>query len=359
MKIESHRGPYQVHFVRDAIERLKQSDPERSHLILDQNVAKLYAEQLKPLRETLASVLVIEATESAKSLESFPEYVSHLVANKIRRNHKLIAIGGGIIQDITCFIALTILRGIPWKFVPTTLLAQADSCIGSKSSINVGDAKNILGSFLPPDEILIDADFLETLEPVDVLSGIGEIIKVHVIDGPQSFAAIQKDYDRIRADREVLRSYNLRALEIKKRIIEEDEFDKGPRNVMNYGHSFGHAIESATNFAIPHGLAVTIGMDMANYVSSRLKVGSEAVFAGMHQVMFRNYESHRETEIPLEAFLNAIGKDKKNQDGKLGLILPDADAHLAKHMVPNDQLFQAACSDFLTRGRVEQALVGA
>jgi 3-dehydroquinate synthase len=356
MQIESHRGAYRVHFVREGFKRLAEGPLEKAHLIIDRNVADQYAAHLKPLRKQAASVLIIEATEQAKSLEAFPAYISHLVAHKIRRNHNLVAIGGGIIQDISCFIALTILRGIPWKFVPTTLLAQADSCIGSKSSINVGDAKNILGSFLPPQEIIVDSDFLETLEPIDVLSGIGEIIKVHVINGPQSFADIKKDYDSIRSDRELLRSYILRALEIKKKIIEEDEFDQGPRNVMNYGHSFGHAIESATNFEIPHGIAVTIGMDMANFVSARLKIGSFLNYEKMHELMYRNYEAHRDTKIPLAEFFKAIGKDKKNQDGLLGLILPDENALLSKRMIANDQSFQDACADFLKRGRVVAAV---
>src|SRR5581483_3202456 len=199
-------------------------------------------------------------------------------ARKIRRNHVLVAIGGGIIQDITCFLAATMLRGLPWNFIPTTLLAQADSCIGSKSSINAGEAKNILGTFTPPARVDVSTRFLKTLDERDIRSGIGEMLKVHAIEGPQSFDQIAHDYENILSDDSVMLHYIRRSLDIKKRIIEIDEFDRGPRNVMNYGHSFGHAIESATDFAVPHGIAVTLGMDLANYTAVRTGRTGEAFF---------------------------------------------------------------------------------
>ncbi|MCH8037725.1 MAG: ankyrin repeat domain-containing protein, partial [Proteobacteria bacterium] len=115
-----------------------------------------------------------------KSLDRFPGYVEHLVARGIRRDHTLIAIGGGVIQDITCFLAATLLRGVAWKYHPTTLLSQADSCIGSKSSINAGKAKNILGTFTPPAEVFVGARFLATLAAVDVRSAIDDSTPLHV-----------------------------------------------------------------------------------------------------------------------------------------------------------------------------------
>jgi hypothetical protein len=130
-----------------------------------------------------------------------------------------------------------------------TLLAQADSCIGSKSSINVGKIKNVLGTFTPPRKITISTRLLSTLDDRDIRSGIGEMLKVHGIDGPDSFDQIAADYARLTSDAETLKRYVRRSLEIKKHIIEQDEFDRGIRNVMNYGHSFGHAIESATDLS--------------------------------------------------------------------------------------------------------------
>ena len=146
MAIQSSRGIYTVEFDDECIERFAEWDLEKTHFIIDQKVAHLYLERLQPVLEA-PSVLLLDALEINKSLEKIPEYVEFLVGRKIRRNHMLVAIGGGIIQDITSFLAATVLRGVEWTFYPTTLLSQADSCIGSKSSINCRGVKNILGTF--------------------------------------------------------------------------------------------------------------------------------------------------------------------------------------------------------------------
>ena len=138
--VQSHRGPYTVRFGAP-FAGLEDGLGPKEHLLVDARVAELYH---PALAHALAgpSVLRIEATEASKSLERFPAYVTHLLEHGIQRDHRLIAVGGGIVQDITAFIAATLLRGLPWRFYPTTLLAQADSCIGSKSSVNVGRYKN-------------------------------------------------------------------------------------------------------------------------------------------------------------------------------------------------------------------------
>lgn len=353
LTIQSHKGPYTAAFDVDALRRLDAAVPENAHFIVDDRVAELYAEQMG---NVLAhrSVLRIPATEDNKSLEKFPGYVRHLVERGLRRDHELFAIGGGILQDITCFLAATMLRGVGWVFYPTTLLAQADSCIGSKSSINSGQAKNILGTFTPPRRIHVSTRFLDTLDERDVRSGVGEMLKVHVIDGPDSFDRIAADYDRLFAEPAVMQAYIRRALEVKKGYIERDEFDQGPRNVFNYGHSFGHAIEAATDFAIPHGIAVTIGMDMANYVSWQLGVGTEAHFARMHPTLRRNYRGFGDHPVPLEPFLAALAKDKKNVGtGSATLILPDREGHVFRDAYPTDAVFAGICGDFLTGVRAD------
>jgi 3-dehydroquinate synthase len=263
----------------------------------------------------------------------------------------LVAIGGGVIQDITCFLAATLLRGLDWWFYPTTLLAQADSCIGSKSSINVGRAKNILGTFTPPRRIVIDPDVLRTLDEREIRSGYGEMLKVHTIAGPDVFDEIARDYNRL-GERSVLQHYVRRSLEIKRTLIEQDEFDRGPRNVMNYGHSFGHAMEAATDFGIPHGIAVTIGADMANYVAMSLGRMAPAHYDRMHPLK-ANYTGFETTPVPFEPFMQALAKDKKNTDSQLTLILPDHEARVAITACPNDARFQKICSDYLDRQRTQ------
>lgn len=346
LTIQSHKGPYTVHFSNGAIGKMAEDINDETHFIIDSNIAKRYARVLKPILEH-RSVLLIDASETNKNMDKFPAYVEHLVNKGVRRGHTLAAIGGGIIQDITCFLAATMLRGLPWRFYPSTLLAQADSCIGSKSSINAGTAKNILGTFTPPVRIDLDTAFLDTLSPLDLRSGVGEMIKVHVISGVNSFDMIAADYDRILEDRTTMLHYLRRSLEIKKEYIEVDEFDRASRLVFNYGHTFGHAIEAATNFGIPHGIAVTIGMDMANWISAEMGVGSYDHFERMHPTMVKNYRGFADTPILMDSFFASIDKDKKNLgSGKVTLILPDKNGRIVRDSYDNDVRFKELCAAF-------------
>ncbi len=345
--IQSHTGVYRANFDNGAVAALNAAVPTDAHFIVDRRIAGLYEKQLANVLAS-RSVLLVDATEENKSLDKFPAYVAHLVGKGLRRDHKLIAIGGGIIQDIACFLAATMLRGVEWIFYPTTLLAQADSCIGSKSSINSGDAKNILGTFTPPRQVFISTDFLATLDERDVRSGVGEMLKVHAIDGPDAFKRIAADYGKLFTDQAVMMRYIRDALEIKRRYIEEDEFDKGPRNIFNYGHSFGHAIEAATHFGIPHGIAVTIGMDVANFVASKLGVGTEGYFSAAHPCLRQNYRGFETHPVPIEPFLAALSKDKKNVGaGTATLILPDKEGRIRKGVYPLDDNFKSLCQTFL------------
>ena len=250
MIIQSHKGPYSVEFV----------DTENtdylgfgSHYIVDRRVAELYK-----LKLHTDNIVYINANEDSKSYISIGKIIDVLVKMKMNKTSVLTAIGGGITQDITAFIASVYMRGIQWKFIPTTLLAQADSCIGSKSSVNFGDRKNLLGTFNPPKKILLNTHYLSTLSNEDIMSGISEILKLYIIDlDIKSISEIQKNY----------KAALIKALNIKKKYIEEDEFDKKSRKLLNYGHCIGHAIESASHYSIPHGIAVAMGMIVVNNFS--------------------------------------------------------------------------------------------
>lgn len=346
LDIQSHTGPYRVTFSQDAISSIAAGAKVPLHILIDRRVAELHRDMLSPLL-SMPSVLAIEAIEPNKSLERFPDYVTHLVSNGIRRDHQLVAIGGGIIQDITCFLAANILRGVKWVMVPTTLLAQADSCIGSKSSINCGGAKNILGTFTPPRDVWIATRFLDTLAEQDMRSGIGEMLKVHAIDGPASFDRIAADYEKILSDRSIMLAYIRRSLLIKQHYIEIDEFDRGPRNVFNFGHSFGHAIEAATDFAVPHGIAVTIGMDVALDVGRGLSITDTSTVTRMRPVLQRNARGYHKVPVPLTPFLTALSKDKKNSGaGSATVILPCGEGRIERVTIAMDEKLRNICAQY-------------
>jgi 3-dehydroquinate synthase len=350
--IKSHKGQYNAAFCENGVEHLVYNLPGKNyHIIIDRRVAELYSNELQPILNH-SSVLQIEAHESNKSLEVMPNYVAHLVNRQIRRDDILIAVGGGIIQDITCFLAATLLRGVDWYFYPTTLLAQADSCIGSKSSINCGDSKNLLGTFTPPNKVIIGSSFLKTLDNRDVRSGVGEMLKVHGIAGKDAFDKIAAQYNDLFLDANTMQAFIRRSLEIKKEYIEIDEFDRGQRNIFNYGHSLGHAIEAATHFAIPHGIAVTIGLDMANWLSPQIGDGDMQNYNRMHGVLFNNYCGFEDIDIPIDQFMSALAKDKKNiGKGEVTLILPNKDAKIEKGRYVNDENLKFLCNKYLTEVR--------
>jgi len=336
INIKSHKGMYEVNFLVGALKKLNQKPIENAIYIIDKNISILYQNELKNILSH-ERVLIINATEENKSLDKFSIYINELVKLNIRRQQPLIAIGGGIIQDITCFLATTVMRGLPWIFFPTTLLAQSDSCIGSKSSINSGDIKNILGTFTPPEKIIIDVDLLKTLKEVEILSGMGEMLKVHAINSPESFNLIAQKYNEVIHNPLIMEEFIYSSLSMKKVLIEIDEFDIGPRNVMNYGHSFGHAIESSTNFSIPHGIAVTIGMDIANFVAAAIGVSTMNNFKRMHTVLDENCKTFRHINIDVDLLLKALSKDKKNSLTKLRLILPGLDGSIFIGLYDNNK----------------------
>jgi len=347
ININSHKGEYSVSFISDNMSELNNNFNQENFYIVDQNISKIYKHFLNNILNS-NRVLIIEASEKNKSIDMFPAYVKKLVEAKVRRGQNLIAIGGGIIQDITCFLATTMMRGLPWVFYPTTLLAQSDSCIGSKSSINSGEVKNILGTFTPPNKVIIDINFLKSLEEKDILSGIGEMIKVHAINSPKSFDLLSENYEKIKTDPFLMEKFIYQSLLMKKKLIEIDEFDVGPRNVMNYGHSFGHAIESATNYAIPHGIAVTMGMDIANYVAAKLGVSNIYHFERMHSVLDINCKSYRQVNIDVNTLINALAKDKKNSSTQLRLILPDLDGNITIDLYDNNEMLLSIINEYFS-----------
>lgn len=309
--IRSHSGDYTVSFDNELIGSDYLTELG-THYIVDRNVfarlgEKFYQEISKK------KLILIDATEETKSYKGIEPIIEQLIDQGLKRDSTLVAIGGGITQDITCFVATTFMRGLKWVFVPTTLLAQADSCIGSKSSINFGKSKNLLGSFNPPNQVIISEQFLSTLADKDIKSGIGEIIKLYLVD--------EKIVSGIEI-RENLSYHLYQTLQIKKRFIEVDEFDRGIRNNLNYGHCFGHAIESATNFIIPHGIAISMGMEVANRFALYDNLIDQEQFDAMSAVLMENYKEYAGVPIKTEVVLGALTKDKKNTSSKMVIILP-------------------------------------
>jgi len=275
-RVKSIIHDYELSFIDDFSKSLNEQLEYGDVLIIDKNVLDLYKKHLIKAIKNYKHI-IINAIEEQKSYTGLVPIIHELINIGFKRNNRLVAIGGGITQDVTAFTASILYRGVQWLFYPTTLLAQGDSCIGSKTSVNFGKYKNQVGGFYPPENIFIDLKFLDTLTDLDLKSGFGEMSHYFVIAGEKDFERYKKEYPLALNDKKVLSGLISRSLEIKKRYIEIDEFDKKERQIFNYGHSFGHAIESLTDYRIPHGIAVSYGMDMSNYVSMKLGYISESI----------------------------------------------------------------------------------
>ncbi len=202
----------------------------------------------------------IEANESAKQYSAIESIYVWMAENQFDRKSHLLVVGGGSIQDIATFTAATFHRGLKWTFVPTTLLSQADSCIGGKCGINLQSYKNQVGLVYPPSRIVANSGFLAHLKQADLISGMGEILKISVT-GRDNFWSDYKDLVRNRSIPEYPYSQLINlALRAKRYVIEVDEMELDFRRVLNYGHTLGHAIEAASDFAIPHGIGVILGI---------------------------------------------------------------------------------------------------
>lgn len=204
--------------------------------------------------------LPVEADEGSKSLDAMPRIITALRDARATRGTRLLAVGGGTVQDVAGFTASIYMRGISWLYVPTTLLGMADSCIGGKSSINVGPYKNIVGTFYPPVSIVVDPALIETLPATERIAGLCEAAKICFARGPGSIDAYFAENPSIDMSTGGFARIVALSLRAKKWFIEIDEFDRAERLLLNFGHTFGHALEGASHFRIGHGVAVGLGM---------------------------------------------------------------------------------------------------
>lgn len=209
-----------------------------------------------------------EAIEENKDIQMVLKVCDFLNKNQANRGSMIFVIGGGIVQDIGAFSAAMFKRGIPWTYVPTTLLSQGDSCLGGKTAVNHNKTKNLLGLFSAPRKVIIDNAFCKTLDFKDRMSGGGEIFRLLVTGGESGFELLEKNVDSfISGSIDATQILVSASLQVKKRIVENDEFELDIRRSMNYGHSIGHAIEALSDYQIPHGLGVAIGILVENRIA--------------------------------------------------------------------------------------------
>lgn len=259
---------------------------------------------------------VIPAGENSKNAKTYLEIVNFLAENKITRSDLIIALGGGVVGDITGFAAATYLRGLSYLQVPTTLLAMVDSSVGGKTAIDLPAGKNLLGAFKQPSLVLCDISTLSTLPESVFIDGCAEVIKYGMLYDAELVQYLMTA--GLNFDRELVIT---KCVTYKRDVVQEDEFDVGARQKLNFGHTIGHAIESMSNFRITHGMAVAAGMSIVTKAAFNKKLCSEATYQTLTKLLERfnlpvetNYSAH-------ELYTSALS-DKKRSGGSVNLIIP-------------------------------------
>ncbi len=288
-------------------------------IVTDSNVFPLYAHTVE--ESLLAAGLQVltytfPAGEASKNGQTYLSLLDFLAANHVTRTDLLIALGGGVVGDMTGFAAATFLRGISYIQIPTSLLAMVDSSVGGKTAIDLPSGKNLAGAFYQPLLVLCDIDVLKTL-PGDVFrDGCAEVIKYGVLFEPELFSHLYETGLSFDAETVVAR-----CVELKRDVVAEDEFDRGNRQKLNLGHTIGHAIEARSNFAVTHGQAVAMGMAIVGKSASKLGICSQQTYRQILEILIK-FGLPTQTDATARELYTLALSDKKSSGSSINLIVP-------------------------------------
>lgn len=291
-------------------------------VISDDSVYAFYGESLlEQLKEYWeCSAVILPHGEASKSIDVLPGVYAQLLEAGISRSDLIVALGGGVVGDLAGFAAATYLRGIPFVQIPTSLLAQVDSSVGGKVAVDLKEGKNLVGAFYQPKKVLIDPDVLKTLPERYIHDGMGEVIKYGCIKDAELFALLRRagSFDGL-AD--YLTEVITRCVDIKRQVVEEDQFDTGERMLLNFGHTLAHAVEQRFAYEREsHGEAVAIGMYQITRISEELELTREGT-AGEIRKILESYGLPVSCGVRLSELKEAVKRDKKNFKNSLRLIL--------------------------------------
>jgi 3-dehydroquinate synthase len=318
----------------------------RAAIVTDSHVGPLHAQTVaKSLAEAgIEPVIVtIPAGEDHKNLTELSAVFDLLLGAKIERSTPILALGGGVIGDMAGFVAATILRGVPFVQVPTTLLAMVDASVGGKTGINHPVGKNLIGAFHQPIAVLIDPSVLTTLPPRELRGGLAECIKHDIIRDSDGFARLERDIHlALKLDLDYLTQLIAHNVAIKARVVEADPFERGERAHLNFGHTFGHAIETVSRYEYSHGECVALGMVAASRMALHLGMLDEKSCRRIVNVIERAQLPTRGLNLPTKDIVDAMIFDKKVHDGKVRFVLPERIGHVViRDDIPREAVARA------------------
>ena len=327
MKINLRRiidTSYEIKFVRtiaDAASDIRSSYPSASiFTITDSNVAKYYGRSfVKSLRGKAIPILKIQSGEASKSRKTKEYLEDKLIALGAERDSVIVALGGGVIGDVAGFVAATLHRGVPFIQIPTSLLAQVDSSIGGKVAVDHPLGKNLIGAFYQPKKVYISPSTLKTLPEEEFRSGMAEVIKYAVIlDGTLMVFLEKNRLSILQRKPAVMRTIIERCCELKRRVVEKDEFESDYRRILNFGHTIGHAIEQVSHYRIPHGKAVAMGMIAEAKLSVKMGMLSQKEAVRLERILTAfGLQTIIPPSIKTSMLFDATLQDKKMRNGSV------------------------------------------
>ena len=296
-------------------------------VIADNYVAELYGDTLLQSLAgagVSAELIPFPRGEANKTLQTVGVLASQLARKGLGRKDGLIALGGGVTGDITGFLASSYMRGIPFVQIPTTLLAQVDSSVGGKTGVDIPEGKNLMGAFYQPKAVYIDMRVLSTLPVEEMLNGLAEVIKYGVIQSHEFLDFLENNHEKIlKKEAGIIGEMIHTCCRIKAEIVAADERETDKRRILNFGHTIGHAVEAASDFSIPHGFAVAIGMVAASRISLAKRILRQEEFDYIHSIILK---FGLPTDVPMalsrDSIKNYLLTDKKTINGRVYFVLP-------------------------------------
>jgi 3-dehydroquinate synthase len=325
------------------------SNTAKAVIVTDSNVLPLHAGHVADslAASGIKSILAtIPAGETHKTLDDISKVYDTILTARIERGTPVLALGGGVVGDMAGFVAATVLRGVPFVQIPTSLLAMVDASVGGKTGVNHPTGKNLIGAFHQPIAVLIDPLALKTLPAHELRDGLAECIKHDIIRDADGFARLESNLDRAMAlDIDYLTDLIAHNVAIKARVVEADPFERAERAHLNLGHTFGHAIETVSKHSYSHGQAVALGTVAASWLACRLNLLSEADYRRIVNVIAKIGLPTGQMKLDAAALLGAMQFDKKVKSGRLRLVLPDGIGRAAiRDDVPGELVMEAVLS---------------
>lgn len=319
---------------------------DRAGIVTDAQVGPHYAQTVaQSLRSAGIEPIIatLPSGENHKTLADLAPVYDTLLAARVERSTPILALGGGVVGDMTGFVAATVLRGVPFVQIPTTLLAMVDASVGGKTGINHSVGKNLIGSFHQPIAVFIDPAALKTLPPREMRGGLAECIKHDIIRDAAGFDRIERDIGwALQLDLPYLTQLIAHNVAIKARVVEADPFEKGERAHLNFGHTFGHAIETVSCYEYSHGECVALGMVAAARLAVDLGMLDEGSRRRIVTVIEQAKLPVRGLELPTKEIVDAMIFDKKVRGGKVRFVLPDRIGHVViRDDVPPENVTRA------------------